>query len=111
MTSHTSSHIVIAIDGPSGAGKSTVAKRLAQHLGFFYVYSRAMYRAVGWAVHAHALSYDDVQGIVALLERLTIDVTFCHGESVVCVQGQNVTGALRGEQVGQAASAVATLQA
>ena len=111
MTSHTSSHIVIAIDGPSGAGKSTVAKRLAQHLGFCYVDSGAMYRAVGWAVQAHALSYDDVQGIIALLERLTIDVTFCHGESVVWVQGQNVTGALRGEEVGQAASAVATLQA
>jgi cytidylate kinase len=109
MTSNTPSHIVIAIDGPSGAGKSTVAKRLAQHLGFCYVDSGAIYRAVGWAVQAQALPYDDVQGIVALLERLTIDVTFCHGESVVWVQGQNVTGALRGEVVGQAASAVATL--
>jgi cytidylate kinase len=111
MTSNTPSHIVIAIDGPSGAGKSTVAKRLAQLLGFCYVDSGAMYRAVGWAVQAQALSYDDVQGIVALLERITIAVTFCHGQSAVWVQGQNVTDALRGEVVGHAASAVATLPA
>ena len=109
MPSNTPSHIVIAIDGPSGVGKSTVAQRLAQLLSFCYVDSGAMYRAVGWAVQAQALSYDDVPGIVALLERITIDMTFCHGQSVVWVQGQNVTGALRGEVVGHAASAVATL--
>lgn len=109
MTSNTPSHVVIAIDGPSGVGKSTVAQRLAQLLSFCYVDSGAMYRAVGWAVQAQALSYDDVPGIVALLERITIDMTFCHGQSVVWVQGQNITGALRGEVVGRAASAVATL--
>jgi cytidylate kinase len=103
--------MVIAIDGPSGAGKSTVAKRLAQLLGFCYVDSGALYRAVGWAVQAQALSYDDVPGIVALLERTAIEVTFCGGQSAVWVQGLNVTGALRGEVVGRAASAVATLPA
>jgi cytidylate kinase len=108
MTVKTPSHIVIAIDGPSGAGKSTVAKRLARLLGFCYVDSGAMYRAVGWAVQAHALSSDDVQAIVALLERVTIDMTFHNGQSEVWVEGQNVTGALRGESIGKAASTVAT---
>jgi cytidylate kinase len=88
-----------------------VAKRLAQLLGFCYVDSGALYRAVGWAVQAQALSYDDVPGIVALLERTAIEVTFCGGQSAVWVQGLNVTGALRGEVVGRAASAVATLPA
>jgi cytidylate kinase len=109
MSGKTPSHIVVAIDGPSGSGKSTVAKCLAQLLGFRYVDSGAMYRAVGWAVQAHAESVDNVQGIVALLENLAIDVMFCHGKSEVWIQGQNVTGALRGETVGKAASAVATI--
>jgi cytidylate kinase len=70
-----------------------------------------MYRAVGWAVQAYALSSDDVEAIVALLERITIDITFRNGQSEVWVEGQNVAGALRGESIGKVASAVATKSA
>lgn len=104
-------HKVIAIDGPSGAGKSTVAKRLAQVLGYWYVDSGAMYRAVGWVVHAHALPLDDSAAIVALLERTPIDLTFSQEQSEVWVAGQRVTRRLAGELVGKTASAVATLPA
>ena len=101
-------HIVIAIDGPSGAGKSTVAKRLAQLLGYWYVDSGAMYRAVGWVVNANGLSFDDSCAIVKLLGRTPIALTFRAGRSEVWVGGQRITCQLRGEVVGKAASAVAT---
>jgi cytidylate kinase len=111
MSVKTPSHVVIAIDGPSGVGKSTVARRLAQRLGFCYVDSGAMYRAVGWTVQAYGVSFDDVPAIVALMEHLAIDITFRHGLSEVWIQGKNITCALRGEAVGKAASAVATMLA
>jgi cytidylate kinase len=111
MSVKTPCHIVIAIDGPSGVGKSTVARRLARRLGFCYVDSGAIYRAVGWAVQAQGVAVDDRQAIAPLLEHLAIDVTLRHGLSEVWLQGQNVTCALRGEAVGKAASAVATMPA
>jgi len=103
------SHIVIAIDGPSGAGKSSVAKCLAQLLGYCYVDSGALYRAVGWAVQVHTVASDDSDAIVALLER--IDLTLCHRQSQVWVEGHNITEQLGGEVVGRAASTVATIPA
>jgi cytidylate kinase len=108
MTAPSPSHVVIAIDGPSGAGKSTVAKRLAQVLGYRYVDSGAMYRAVGWVVHNHAGGLYDSPAIVALLARTVIELRFPHGQSEVWVNGHNITAQLRGETIGQAASAVAT---
>jgi cytidylate kinase len=102
-------HVVIAIDGPSGVGKSTVAKQLAQCLGYRYVDSGSMYRAMGWAVQAAAVPLDARPAIAALAQRTTIELTFCGGRSEVWVDGQPVTSQLRGEIVGAAASAVATL--
>jgi cytidylate kinase len=104
-------HVVIAIDGPSGVGKSTVAKQLAQCLGYRYVDSGSMYRAMGWAVQAAAVPLDDRSAIAALAQRTTIELTFCDGLSEIWVNGQQVTSQLRGEIVGAAASAVATVAA
>lgn len=111
MTTTPSSYRVIAIDGPSGAGKSTAAKRLAQHLRYHYVDSGAMYRAVGWVAHTHAVPLDDSTAIVEVLRSTRIEVTFPQGQSAVWVNGENITCRLRGEAVGKAASAVATLPA
>jgi cytidylate kinase len=108
MTPTSSSHVVIAIDGPSGAGKSTAAKRLAQILSYWYVDSGAMYRAVGWAVHASGRAMHDKAALAALLEHTSIELTFSQGQSEIWVNGQNVTRQLHGEAVGKAASAVAT---
>lgn len=111
MTVKPSSHVVIAIDGPSGVGKSTVAKGLAQRLGYRYVDSGAMYRAVGWIVNMAVLSPNATDAIVELLQRTTIDLVFDDGQSEVWVNGQSVTQQLQGETVGAAASAVATIPA
>jgi cytidylate kinase len=107
MTTASSGHTVIAIDGPSGVGKSTAAKRLAQLLGYCYVDSGALYRAVGLIVATAAVPFDAPAAIVEKLQQAAMRVTFEAGQSAVWVQGQNVTSQLRGETVGAAASAIA----
>jgi len=107
--SQPSPHVIIAIDGPAGAGKSTVAQRLASLLGYQYVDSGAMYRAVGWLVHERALPLEEPAAILACLERTPISFTFHNGTLEVWIAGQCVTSQLRGEAVSQAASAVATM--
>lgn len=102
-------HRVIAIDGPSGAGKSTVAQRVAQRLGYHYVDSGALYRAVGWVVQARALPLEDNVAIADLLAQNPIVLTFQEGRSMVWVDKQNITPQLRGETVGKTASAVAVI--
>jgi len=109
MTEKQRSCVIIAIDGPSGAGKSTVAQRLARLLGYRYVDSGALYRAVGWLVCEHALLLEDAAAIVACLQRTPIELTFPNGTLQVWVAGQCVTSQVRGEAVTHAASAVATL--
>jgi len=107
--SQPSPHVIIAIDGPAGAGKSTVAQRLASLLGYQYVDSGAMYRAVGWLMHERALPLEEPAAILACLERTPISFTFHNGTLEVWIAGQCVTSQLRGEAVSQAASAVATM--
>lgn len=109
MTEKQRSCVIIAIDGPSGAGKSTVAQRLARLLGYRYVDSGALYRAVGWLVRAHALPLEDSAAIVACLQRTPIELTFPNGALQIWVAGQCVTSQLRSEAVARAASAVATM--
>lgn len=111
MTGNPSEHIVIAIDGPAGAGKSTAAKRLAHMLDFQYVDSGAMYRAAGWVAHVQHVALDDQTAVAALLDRVSIELTFAHGQTEVQVDGCDITSQLRGEVVGKAASAVAILPA
>jgi cytidylate kinase len=111
MTPTPASSVVIAIDGPSGVGKSTVARRLAQKLGYCHVDSGALYRAAGWLVHEAAIALDAAADIMALMQRARIDIKCCKGHSAVWVDGQCLTTQLRGEAVGAAASSVATLPA
>ena len=109
MTGKRCSHVIITIDGPSGAGKSTAAQCLARLLGYWYVDSGAMYRAVGWLVRERALPLDDVSTIVACLERTPLALRCRDGVGEVWVDGQCVNSQLRGEAVAHAASAVATM--
>lgn len=109
MTANASEHIVVAIDGPAGAGKSTAAQRLAQRLDYRYVDSGAMYRAAGWVVHHHQVDFGDHASIGSLIDHASIDLTFSCGQTQVWIDGCQITCQLRGESIGQAASAVAVL--
>jgi len=99
--------VVVAIDGPAGAGKSTIAKRVAERLGYLYVDTGAMYRAVAlWALR-NGTDLDDWHR----LEQLTLasDIQFEPVTQRVFLNGEDVTQAIREEAVSDAASRVAAV--
>ena len=91
----------IAIDGPAGAGKSTIAKRLAKKLGFIYVDTGAMYRAMAYYFLQHA---KDESAIAAACPDVDVTITYENGEQQVLLNGENVNGVIRNEEVGNMAS-------
>ena len=95
----------IAIDGPAGAGKSTIAKTLAKELGFVYVDTGAMYRAMAYYFLQQGIDKDDEAGITAAVDGADVTIRYEEGAQQVILNGENVTGSLRTEQVGNMASA------
>ena len=98
----------IAIDGPVGAGKSTVADEVARRLGILHLDTGAMYRAVGLAVVAAGIDVQDEAAVTALCEQggARVDVRYENGAQVTLVNGRDVTGSIRSQEAGTAASAV-----
>jgi cytidylate kinase len=95
-------HIVIAIDGPAGSGKSTVAKRIAARLGFLYIDTGAMYRAVGiWALRA-GVPLNDMHRLEQLAREASIELRSNPGG--VWLNGEEITGVIRTPEVSDAAS-------
>ncbi len=106
MEDQAARRVVIAIDGPAGSGKSTIARRLAARLGFTYVDSGAMYRAVAlWALRQD-IDPADAYRVEQLARAAEID--FDAGGSTVWLNGEDVTGAIRTQPVTAASSVVAT---
>ena len=101
--------ISVAIDGPSGAGKSSMARRLAAELGFTYVDTGAMYRAIGLYALRHGADPHDEAAVAALLPDITLDIQIMDGTQHVFLNGEDVSTAIRTEEAGMAASAVGTL--
>lgn len=95
----------IAIDGPAGAGKSTIAKTLAKELGFVYVDTGAMYRAMAYYFLQQGIERDDEAGITAAVDGADVTIRYEDGAQQVLLNGENITGSLRTEQVGNMASA------
>lgn len=94
----------IAIDGPAGAGKSTIAKRLAKKLGFIYVDTGAMYRAMAYYFLQHNIDAKDEKAIAAACPDVDVTITYENGEQQVLLNGENVNGVIRNEEVGNMAS-------
>ena len=94
----------IAIDGPAGAGKSTIAKRLAKKLGFIYVDTGAMYRAMAYYFLQHNIDAKDENAIAAACPDVDVTITYENGEQQVLLNGENVNGVIRIEEVGNMAS-------
>jgi cytidylate kinase len=97
--------VVIAIDGPSGAGKGTLARALADALGYDHVDTGAMYRAVAWKALDEGLPLDDDAQIAALAERAQLE----SGHGQVVIDGHDVTHAIRTPEIDKAAASVARL--
>lgn len=94
----------IAIDGPAGAGKSTIAKRAAKALSFIYVDTGAMYRAMGLYFLRKGISPEDQEEIEKACEDIQVSITYENGEQQVLLNGENVSGEIRREEVGNMAS-------
>jgi len=99
--------LIIAIDGPVGSGKSTVARRVAEMLGYIYLDSGAMYRAVAWKALRDGVPLDAEEKLTALARATRIDLVSDDGGFRVLVDGTDVTDAIRSAAVAQAASKVA----
>lgn len=94
----------IAIDGPAGAGKSTIAKIAAKELGFIYVDTGAMYRAMGIFLMREGVDAADADAISAKCREADITIRYENGEQVVYLNGENVNGVIRTEEAGTMAS-------
>lgn len=103
--------MIIAIDGPAGVGKSTVAKMLAERLGYLYLDTGALYRAVAWAVLENRQDPGDAVAVAALLPTLSLQKQIEEDVVKVLLNGKNVTGELRTPAVSAAASVVSTIPA
>lgn len=99
----------IAIDGPSGAGKSTIARRLAEELGFMYIDTGAMYRAIGLYAAQQGLSIGDTTAVIGLLPQIHLELCFMEGAQQILLNGEDVSALIRTEQASAWASAVSAI--
>jgi cytidylate kinase len=101
--------LVIAIDGPAGAGKSTLARNLAAALGYRYVDTGAMYRAVGLAADERGIALDDAAALAALVDALTFELVPDPRGQRLHLDGRDVTEVIRAPESGERASRVAAI--
>lgn len=102
-------HRVVAIDGPAASGKSSVARELAKQIGFDYVNSGAMYRAVTWHILQHAISPGDGDAIARLLETSRIDCDFDGAGSRILIDGFDPAEHLHDDRVNDEVSLVSSV--
>jgi CMP/dCMP kinase len=100
---------VIAIDGPAASGKSTVARQLAQFLGFSFVNSGAMYRAVAWLAHLRKLNPSDDAVVSKQLGTVSFEFGIANKESFILIDGENPDQHLKEEVVNRTVSAISAI--
>ncbi len=96
----------IAIDGPAGAGKSTIARRVARELGFIYVDTGAMYRAMALYLLRQGIDRNDEKAIEAACSQIDISLRYHEGVQQVLLNGEDVSSLIRTEEVSQMTSAI-----
>lgn len=102
-------HISVAIDGPSGAGKSTIARAAARALGFLYVDTGALYRAIGLSVCRAGYDALDRQEILSVLPHIRIELRYLLDAQHVYLNGEDVSELIRTPQIAQFASRVSAV--
>ena len=103
--------MIIAIDGPAGVGKSTVAKMLATRLGYLYLDTGALYRAIAWKVLQSNAKPTDQERVAQLLPTTSLQMQFQQGAMKVLVDEQDITNELRTPDVTAAASIISAIPA
>ncbi len=101
--------INVAIDGPAGAGKSTVSRAAAKAVGFIYVDTGALYRAVGVNALRKGIDTKDKPAVAASLADISVDLVFENGEQKVLLNGENVSAEIRTPPASMAASDVSAV--
>ncbi|MBR5441938.1 MAG: (d)CMP kinase [Clostridia bacterium] len=101
--------INIAIDGPAGAGKSTIAKTVSMELGYIYVDTGALYRTVGLNALRNGVDTKDADGVIATLDGLKVSLRFVNNEQRVFLGEEDVSEAIRQNEVSMAASNVSAI--
>ena len=96
----------IAIDGPAGAGKSTIAKTAAKQLGFIYVDTGALYRAVGYYVLNKNIDPKNEEKVTDILSQINVSLKFVDNEQRVFLNDEDVSGKIRTPEISMYASAV-----
>jgi CMP/dCMP kinase len=104
-------NFILAIDGPAGAGKSTVAKRLAKALGFLYMDTGAMYRALALKVAENGIEPENTEQVNRILQDARIELSERDGQNRVYLDGRDVSEQIRTPELSQLASKVSTLKA
>ena len=99
----------IAIDGPAGAGKSSIAKILAKRLGYIYVDTGALYRAVGYFVVSRNISTTDAEAVIGCLDLIKIEMKYVDGQQRVFINDEDVTEKIRTAEISMAASNVSAI--
>jgi len=99
----------VAIDGPAGAGKSTIARAAAKELGFIYVDTGALYRAIGWYALQKGKDPGEREQVCPLLSELSVELKYINGEQRVFVNDRDVSGYIRTSEVSMAASKISVL--
>ncbi len=99
----------VAIDGPAGAGKSTIARTVAGLLGYIYVDTGALYRAIGLFATRNGIAYNDEQALDSKLKDAEVELCYQNGVQCVLLGGEDVSQAIRSPEMSKAASAVSAL--
>ncbi|EPY07700.1 cytidylate kinase [Paenibacillus alvei TS-15] len=110
QSDHSSHHINIAIDGPAGAGKSTVARLVAQELGYVYIDTGAMYRAISLHMSQAGIQPDEAAALSNELKRVTLELKPEGERQFVILNGEDVTDAIRTSEISRLASDYAKSQ-
>jgi len=98
---------IVAIDGPVGSGKSTVARLLAERLGYLYIDTGAMYRAAAWKALREGLDLEDREAVGAMMERTRIELERAGSTVRVRCDGKDISAEIRLPEVSRATSAIA----
>lgn len=99
----------IAVDGPAGAGKSTISKGAASRLGFVYIDTGAMYRAIGLAAVRRGIDTKDTNGVKSILDEVEVSISHNEGGQLVFLNGEDVSQEIRLPEISVAASDVAVI--